>query len=60
MIKHTLPPDHNHTTRKYPRSLQEAFPDDYPHAWFDKTDSLVIAVCVVALVVLVTLIASGH
>lgn len=59
MIKHTLPPDHNHTTRKFPRSLQEAFPDDY-HAFLDETDSLVIAVCVVALVVLVTLIASGH
>lgn len=60
MIRHTLPPDHNHTTRKFPRTLREAFPQDYPDAWFDATDSIVVAVCVVALIFLIVLIASGN
>ena len=59
MIRHTLPPDHNHTTKRFPRTTFEAFPE-HPHAWFDKTDTLVVSVCVVALIVLVTLMSAGY
>jgi len=59
MIKHTLPPDHNHAVNRFPRTLYEAFPDA-PSPTFDLTDALVMRVCGVALVVLVALIALGY
>jgi len=59
MIKHTLPPDHNHAVKRFPRTLYEAFPDA-PEPLFDRTDRVVMGVCGVALVVLVALIALGY
>jgi hypothetical protein len=59
MIKHTLPQDHNHAVKRFPRTLYEAFPQ-YPDPTFDRTDSIVMGVCGVALVVLITLIGLGY
>jgi len=59
MIKHTLPPDHNHATRRFPRTLFEAFPHA-PSPTFDRTDKVVMAACAIALVVMVALIALGY
>ena len=56
MIK--APSPDNDTTRRYPRTLREAFPDA-PSPTFDKTDTLVLRVCGVAAVFLALILAMG-
>ena len=56
MIK--APSPDNDTTRMYPRTLREAFPDA-PSPTFDKTDTLVLRVCGVAALFLVLIFAMG-
>ena len=56
MIK--APSPDNDTTKRYPRTLREAFPDA-PSPTFDKTDTLVLRVCGVAALFLVLIFAMG-
>ena len=56
MIK--APSPDNDTTRRYPRTLREAFPDA-PSPTFDKTDTLVLRVCGVAALFLALILAMG-
>jgi hypothetical protein len=56
MIK--APSPDNDTTKRYPRTLREAFPEA-PSPTFDKTDTLVLRVCGVAAVFLVLILAMG-
>lgn len=48
----------NDTTRRYPRTLSEAFPHA-PSPTFDKTDTLVLRVCGVAALFLSLILAMG-
>ena len=48
----------NDTTKCYPRTLREAFPDA-PSPTFDKTDTLVLRVCGVAALSLALILAMG-
>ena len=56
MIK--APSPDNDTTRRYPRTLREAFPEA-PSPTFDKTDTLILRVCGVAAVFLALILAMG-
>jgi hypothetical protein len=56
MIK--APSPDNDTTRRFPRTLRDAFPDA-PSPTFDKTDTLVLRVCGVAAMFLVLILAMG-
>ena len=56
MIK--APSPDNDTTRRYPRTLREAFPEA-PSPSFDKTDTLILRVCGVAAVFLALILAMG-
>jgi hypothetical protein len=56
MIK--APSPDNDTTKRYPRTLREAFPEA-PSPTFDKTDTLVLRVCGVATMFLVLILAMG-
>jgi hypothetical protein len=56
MIK--APSPDNDTTKCYPRTLREAFPDA-PSPTFDKTDTLVLRVCGVAALSLALILAMG-
>jgi len=56
MIK--APNPDNDTTKRYPRTLREAFPDA-PSPTFDKTDTLVLRVCGVAATFLALILAMG-
>jgi len=56
MIK--APSPDNDTTKRYPRTLREAFPEA-PNPTFDKTDTLVLRVCGVAAVFLAIILAMG-
>jgi hypothetical protein len=56
MIK--APSPDNDTTKRYPRTLREAFPDA-PTPTFDKTDTLILRVCGVAAMFLVLILAMG-
>ena len=59
MIKHSLPPDHNDTTKRFPRTLGEAFPDN-PRPLFDDEDRVVMAFCAFAFAYLVALLLMGY
>lgn len=48
----------NDTTKRYPRTLREAFPDA-PSPIFDKTDTLVLRVCGVAAMYLALILTMG-
>lgn len=56
MIK--APNPDNDTTKRYPRTLREAFPDA-PSPTFDKTDTLVLRVCGVAALFLALILTMG-
>ena len=56
MIK--APNPDNDTTKRYPRTLREAFPDA-PTPTVDKTDTLVLRVCGVAAVFFALILAMG-
>jgi hypothetical protein len=56
MIK--VPSPDNDTTKRYPRTLREAFPEA-PNPTFDKIDTLVLRVCGVAAVFLAIILAMG-
>jgi hypothetical protein len=56
MIK--APSPDNDTTKRYARTLREAFPEA-PSPTFDKTDTLVLRVCGVAAVFLALILAMG-
>ena len=56
MIK--APSPDNDTTKRYPRTLREAFPDA-PTPTFDKTDTLILRVCGVAAVFLALILTMG-
>jgi hypothetical protein len=56
MIKDPSP--HNDTTKRYPRTLREAFPEA-PSPTFDKTDTLVLRVCGVAAMFLALILTMG-
>ena len=53
----------NPTTKKYPRTLREAFPDapepNFEEEKMDKEDRLVLIACAVIFVILVTLVIGG-
>ena len=53
----------NPTTKKYPRTLREAFPEapepNFEKEKMDKEDSLVLIACAVISVILVTLVIGG-
>jgi hypothetical protein len=56
MIK--APSPDNDTTKRYPRTLREAFPEA-PSPTFDKTDTLVLRVCGVAAMFLALILTMG-
>ena len=56
MIK--APSPQNDTTRRFPRTLRDAFPHA-PNPTFDKTDTLVLRVCGVAALFLALILAMG-
>ena len=56
MIK--APNPDNDTTKRYPRTLREAFPQA-PTPTFDKTDTLVLRVCGVAAMFLALILTMG-
>ena len=58
MIRHTLPENHNHTTQRFPRMSRETPMTRWNP--FEPIDTIVIGVCMVALVVVITLIALGY
>ena len=60
MIRHTLPPDHNHTDKRFPRTLREAFPNDKDQALFDPEDKAVLAFCLFAFAYLLALLMLGY
>ena len=61
MIKEQLPHDHNHTHTRYPRTLEETFPNHLnytiyePHDLYavDEDDSLILAIGFVFSIVLI-------
>jgi len=52
------PQNLNDTPRRFPRTLQEAFPDA-PSPTFDKTDTLILRVCGVAAMSIALILAMG-